>query len=633
MKKTSKKGFTMVELVIVIAVVAILAAVLIPTFISLSRKANQSVDTQLIVNLNRILATAEVSDGKNVTMYDALQDALEGGYDVTKISPTDASSDILWDQETDRFLAVTKDGEEYKVVASDGEYENFQPGHTFWKIYTKDIPESANQTYSIYWAGEGEPNVTEFSVGFDMGDFTGVEEENEKAKTVEAEVSYAEFTLNSGFADGVIVRIPLGALNVKGNNAGVHVYGVLSKLTYAPYADGVLTVHAYVAELAFENATFTAKLVSNGAKYHQEFAEIESLFNQNSKITHEVVLAEYLVHYFNEKNECLFCEEGHQGEITDPTDPTDPTEPSNPGGDTGNNPGNGNNGNNPGTTCKHTNTTVTIKEANCTEAGLKTITCSDCNQVIKQEAIPALGHDYASVLQSAVQPTCTTEGHSAQYECSRCHCKSTPEFYPANGHKVGEDGKCTVCGEFVVQEMNQDNYKQIKKADKMNGLIYVKLTSDVTMTRDEFGDIFATKYSYKEATYDENNNKVEKTVTLVPVIYIADIDFNGFTLTIQSNGPEENSDDWIFIDVLLNLHGSTGTLKMDELKPAFNGVVYEHESQFLFNMNIARVQVDNITVDVGGPLVGILWGYGSKKNVLISGSAQIIGGYAWVVSE
>ena len=42
MKKLNKKGFTIVELVIVIAVIAILAAVLIPTFSNVVEKANQS---------------------------------------------------------------------------------------------------------------------------------------------------------------------------------------------------------------------------------------------------------------------------------------------------------------------------------------------------------------------------------------------------------------------------------------------------------------------------------------------------------------------------------------------------------------------------------------------------------------
>lgn len=42
MKKLNKKGFTIVELVIVIAVIAILAAVLIPTFSSVIANANKS---------------------------------------------------------------------------------------------------------------------------------------------------------------------------------------------------------------------------------------------------------------------------------------------------------------------------------------------------------------------------------------------------------------------------------------------------------------------------------------------------------------------------------------------------------------------------------------------------------------
>ena len=46
MKRTNKKGFTLVELVIVIAIIAILAAVLIPTFAGVIRKANESAALQ-----------------------------------------------------------------------------------------------------------------------------------------------------------------------------------------------------------------------------------------------------------------------------------------------------------------------------------------------------------------------------------------------------------------------------------------------------------------------------------------------------------------------------------------------------------------------------------------------------------
>ena len=51
MKKTNKKGFTIVELVIVIAVIAILSAVLIPTFAGITNKAKESAAIQQTTNV------------------------------------------------------------------------------------------------------------------------------------------------------------------------------------------------------------------------------------------------------------------------------------------------------------------------------------------------------------------------------------------------------------------------------------------------------------------------------------------------------------------------------------------------------------------------------------------------------
>ncbi len=58
----NKKGFTIVELVIVIAVIAILAAVLIPTFSSVIKKANDSSSLQKARTSFEVVS-AEVANG------------------------------------------------------------------------------------------------------------------------------------------------------------------------------------------------------------------------------------------------------------------------------------------------------------------------------------------------------------------------------------------------------------------------------------------------------------------------------------------------------------------------------------------------------------------------------------------
>ena len=65
MNKMNKKGFTIVELVIVIAVIAILAGVLIPTFGGIITRANESAAMQAVSNAYKeAYAIALANDGK-----------------------------------------------------------------------------------------------------------------------------------------------------------------------------------------------------------------------------------------------------------------------------------------------------------------------------------------------------------------------------------------------------------------------------------------------------------------------------------------------------------------------------------------------------------------------------------------
>ena len=64
MKKNNKKGFTIVELVIVIAVIAILSAVLIPTFGGIVDQANESAAKQAARNGYTQYYAQDMADGK-----------------------------------------------------------------------------------------------------------------------------------------------------------------------------------------------------------------------------------------------------------------------------------------------------------------------------------------------------------------------------------------------------------------------------------------------------------------------------------------------------------------------------------------------------------------------------------------
>ena len=163
-KPNRKKGFTIVELVIVIAVVGVLTAVLVPTFVNLANQAKRAENQTFVKNLNTQMAIREATEGKNKTMYEAMMEAEDIGFNVEKLTPYDGN-DIVWDSVANRFAIVDKDGKE---VYSDGGIKA-EKKTDLWKIYA-NMPET--QTYSIY-AKEGWDmsvlNEAVFKVGFDPG--------------------------------------------------------------------------------------------------------------------------------------------------------------------------------------------------------------------------------------------------------------------------------------------------------------------------------------------------------------------------------------------------------------------------------------------------------------------------------
>ena len=111
MKKMNKKGFTIVELDIVIAVNAILAAVLIPTFSGVIDKANKSATLQEARNYYTDAYADDIEDGviDGQDIDDASVVADGGTYTVTSGTATF--------EYTARGWTASFDGTEWTVEA------------------------------------------------------------------------------------------------------------------------------------------------------------------------------------------------------------------------------------------------------------------------------------------------------------------------------------------------------------------------------------------------------------------------------------------------------------------------------------------------------------------------------------
>ena len=121
MKKLNKKGFTIVELVIVIAVIAILAAVMIPTFGGIIDNANKSAVLQ-----------GATSAYKSLNAVDLLNGKIEG------------STDEAVDAEIDKLVAANDDLTIVYTVANDVVTFTYTDGDITAALTEKGIIEIAD---------------------------------------------------------------------------------------------------------------------------------------------------------------------------------------------------------------------------------------------------------------------------------------------------------------------------------------------------------------------------------------------------------------------------------------------------------------------------------------------------------
>ena len=243
MKKNNKKGFTIVELVIVIAVIAILAAVLIPTFSSIIKKAKISNDTVLAKNLTTAIATESITS-KPTSMEEVVTKLYNAGFVLENLSPTTEDYFYGWDSKNNQIILIS---DKYSVV-----YESAKS--TPVDVYVATTGEFAQKLaeagYSLY--------LTTEATTVDTTNFINVDTGNTKLGTLK---------MTASTATEVTLKGTIGSVTVNNGNGVVRQYASVKTLTVENIA--MSSYHVYGA---VENATLKA-----GKLEVEQLGEIKNL--------------------------------------------------------------------------------------------------------------------------------------------------------------------------------------------------------------------------------------------------------------------------------------------------------------------------------------------------------------------
>lgn len=186
MIKKLKKAFTITELVIVIAVIAILAAVLIPTFSNVIRNANQSAALQTCTNALKDYQAIAIEEGKDVDDMDGMGFVYDGYayvYLNSSLQYVGETSDLMRIGKNYSIVnPITQDGKVLKAPASNG------PGSI---TITLDESDSENDSKIVFKSGaDGTNNEYSLNTGeVPSGDTT--------VKKADEVVYFYEVTVNN----------------------------------------------------------------------------------------------------------------------------------------------------------------------------------------------------------------------------------------------------------------------------------------------------------------------------------------------------------------------------------------------------------------------------------------------------
>ena len=242
MRNTNKKGFTIVELVIVVAVIAILAAVLIPAFSGIIAKANLSADQQAVRNMNTSLATYI---GTEKEISDVMSHLRSFGFSYEKMVTYSKGYHYCYAKSTNQMYLL--DANNNVVYPENAEISKSE----LWAAY-KDHATYIIPGINNYYAISAVTSQTEFDSAFGSGTF--VLDLNKNVCTVNGNANVTVkngAVTGSGFAgaEGTVTVSTSNETNtVKSTNAD----GKTTKITYTNVLNPAgISSHGNIRDVTF----------------------------------------------------------------------------------------------------------------------------------------------------------------------------------------------------------------------------------------------------------------------------------------------------------------------------------------------------------------------------------------------
>lgn len=398
MLKNNKKGFSLVELIVVIAIMAVLMAILVPSLLrNVERSRMQRDDSAM----SEVVESVKLALCDFDTYDEAYEYAAEGNY----LTYTDSSG--VYGQRMMDEERWTPDGSGKCLTITFNPDENGT-----YDIAKCRINDMGGTTATLVNQCDFEEMGTEHRLFYNMKQVIGPTLQN-----ISATYRHSSYTVFVVFD---------GPTSVYGQWNGTNLFGTDDYCGTGEEGGSKPSEeeHTHTEAVNFIPATCTEY------GYNQVIcSECGEILQINAKISPHG-------HHW-EDGKCAFCGEKEEN-----------PEPSEPGPETGTPSIPGPSGE------EHTHTQVAYDiSATCTEHGYHKVKCSECGKELSSDITPPLGHNY----KVASISTGPNGEELIENVCTRCFA-SYVDTFPAidsettcpaamDGFHMWEDGRCVYCGE------------------------------------------------------------------------------------------------------------------------------------------------------------------------------------------